>query len=126
MKKYRNFLFFSFIISTIIFISCGGKNHIKLPEGIVVPDTMASVLADVHLLQASAQLGYTQNPDDSTVPLSYASLWKKHGLTQESYDKNLKFYCDHPSLLDSVYEKVIGKLNQEKAELMGPQAKPAK
>ncbi|HTA83297.1 MAG TPA: DUF4296 domain-containing protein [Bacteroidia bacterium] len=97
-----------------------------MPSGILSPDTMAKVLADVHLLQASAQFGYSQNTKDTSVQLAYQTLWKKHNLTQNSYDENMHFYCNHPKLLDSVYEKVLSDLNRRKAELMGPKGLPGK
>jgi hypothetical protein len=87
---------------------------------------MTVLLADVHVLQSAAQLGYSQNIKDTSLQLAYQSLWKKHNLTENSYNKNMLFYCNHPKLLDSVYEKVIGNLNQRKAELMGPRKFPAK
>jgi hypothetical protein len=118
--KVLPFIFLYFLLS------CKSKNHVTIPTGIVVPDTMIEILSDVHLLQASAQLGYSQNTKDTTIQLAYQSLWKKHNLTESSYNEDMQFYCDHPRLLDSVYEKVLSNLNRKKAELMGPTQVPGK
>jgi len=124
-KKLRFLRILPFIILYFL-LSCGSKNHVSIPSDILSPDSMTVLLADVHVLQAAAQLGYSQNIKDTSLQLAYQSLWKKHNLTESSYNKNMVFYCDHPKLLDSVYEKVLGNLNQRKAELMGPKKFPAK
>ena len=124
-RKLRFVKILPFIVLYFL-LSCRSKNHISIPAGILPPDSMTVLLADVHILQASAQLGYSQNIKDTSLQLAYRSLWKKHNLTEDSYNKNMIFYCDHPKLLDSVYEKVLGNLNQRKAELMGPKKFPAK
>lgn len=122
----------SVIINTFLLLvlcsmfSCRDKNNIRIPSGIVQPDTMVSVLADVHLLQAAAQLGYSEHAGDTSIQLAWQRLYKKHNLNAGSYNSNMQFYCDHPALLDSVYEKVLSTLNQRKAELMGPEKKPGK
>jgi len=107
-------------------LSCKSKNHINFPAGIVSPDTMVQILSDANVLQASAQLGYSTSDKDTSVQMAYQSLWKKHNLTENSYDQNMQFYCDHPKLLDSIYEKVLSNLNRRKAELMGPKLLPGK
>jgi len=126
MNKRLFFFRIFFLFSFYLLISCRGKSHVSLPEGIVPPDTMAEILVDVHILQAAAQLGYTMNPKDTNSTMAYQSLWKKHNLTEKSYRENMHFYSDRPKLLDSVYEKVQSRLNQQKAELMGPKAGPVK
>ncbi len=124
-KKLRFLRILPFIILYLL-LSCKSKNQVSIPADILPSDSMTVLLADVHVLQSAAQLGYSQNIKDTSLQLAYQSLWKKHNLTENSYNKNMLFYCNHPKLLDSVYEKVIGNLNQRKAELMGPRKFPAK
>ncbi len=81
---------------------------------------MVAVLSDVNILQSAAQLGYSPYRGDTTLQMGYQSLYKKHHLTDSSYNMNMRFYCDHAKLLDSVYEKVLNNLNQQKLGLMGP------
>jgi hypothetical protein len=109
-----------------LLISCRGKSYVKIPQGIVTPDTMSVILSDIHILQASAQLGYSQSPNDTSLKMAYESIWKKHHLTDSSYNQSMRFYCDNAKLLDSVYEKVLNNLNRQKAELMGEKRIPGK
>jgi hypothetical protein len=123
MRKLFRIFSFTFICTLS---SCGAGNSAKIPKGIVPPDTMVSVIADIHLLQSSVILGYSRNNTDTNITQAYKSLWLKHHLTEESYNENVKYYCEHPKILDSVYEKVLTNLNQQKVELMGSKQLPAK
>jgi len=126
MIQNKRLIKFAPIIFLYLLFSCHGKTSVEVPEGIIPPDTMTSVLCDVHILQASSQLGYSQSPNDTSLQLAYESIWKKHHLTDSSYNQNMRYYCDHAKLLDSVYEKVLNTLNRQKAELMGEKRIPGK
>jgi len=112
-----------FKISAVLFsfylFSCGSGNKVKLPTGIVQPDTMVAIVSDIHILQATTAMGFSTNNSDTAVNQEYKGIWAKHHLTEESYNDNVKFYCEHPKMLDSVYEKVLNNLNMQKVKLMG-------
>jgi hypothetical protein len=119
MKGFRKNYIVLVLFVLLGFAACKKNKTVKVPEGIVVPDTMAQVLADVHILQASLQMGFGRNPQDSSSKGSFELVWKKHHLSEDEYNKSLKYYIDNPKLLDSVYDKVLNNLSQQKAELMG-------
>ncbi len=108
-----------------LLLSCHSKSYVAIPAGILPPDTMMAVLSDVHIMQASALQGYSQNDKDTSIDQAYQSLWKKHHITESTYTQSMQFYCDHARLLDSIYEKVLTNLNQQKVELMGHKQIPA-
>ena len=114
-KVFRIFVIFF----SLHLLSCGSGNKVKLPTGIVPPDTMVTIVSDIHIMQATAAMGFSTNNSDTAISQEYKGIWLKHHLTEESYNENIKFYCEHPKLLDSVYEKVLNNLNMQKAKLMG-------
>jgi hypothetical protein len=122
-KRIAKLLPFVFIY---FLLSCHSKSYVAIPANILPPDSMTTILSEIHVLQASAQQGYTPNPKDTNFDEAYHSLLKKHHLTDSSYKQSMQFYCDHARLLDSVYEKVLSNLNQQKAELMGEKHIPGK
>ncbi len=126
MTRNKRLIKLAPFIIIYLFFSCRSKSYVKIPEGIVTPDTMTAILSDIHILQASAQLGYSQSPNDTSLKMAYESIWKKHHLTDSSYNQNMRFYCNNAKLLDSVYEKVLNNLNRQKAELMGEKRIPVK
>ncbi len=111
--------FVVFALLSLFLLSCHKHSQIKIPADIIQPDSLVQVLTDVHIMQATVQLGYTQNDSLFATQKAFQSLWKKHHMTQDDYDKDMKFYSYHPELLDSVYEKVLSNLEQQKAELLG-------
>ncbi|HXB13448.1 MAG TPA: DUF4296 domain-containing protein [Bacteroidia bacterium] len=111
--------FIVFALVSIVLFSCHKHSRVKIPADIIQPDSLVLVLTDVHILQATMQLGYTQNDSLFTSHKAFQSIWKKHHMTEGDYEKDMKFYSYHPEILDSVYEKVLSNLEEQKAELLG-------
>lgn len=114
MKKLAAIGYVLFALS-----SCHNGSSPRVPAGIIQPDSMVQVLLDIHIFQAMLQLGYYQKDSAQGVANKFSALLKKHHLTDEQYNKSLKYYGYHPALLDDIYEKVLNNLSQQKAELQG-------
>ncbi len=106
-------------VITLLLISCKHTGNVSIPSDVILPDSMAVLLTEVHTLQASLQLGYSKNDSIISAGQAFADLWKKRHITQNDYNRYVTFYTHHPEMLDSVYEKVINNINQQKAELLG-------
>ena len=108
------------LLFTLLYLTaCNKSKKVKVPEGIIIPDSMIQVLTDVHIAEASAQMGLIQAGKDSLSKEAFDGLYKKHHITEADYHTSLNYYLAHPSLLDSVYDKVLNNLSQQKAEMMG-------
>jgi len=114
------------LILAYLLFSCHSKNYVAIPKDIISPDSMVVILAEAHIIQASALQGYSQNSKDTTIDMAYQTMWKKHHITDSTYTQSLRFYCNNARLLDSIYEKVLTNLNQQKIELMGAKHAPGK
>ncbi len=106
------------LFCAVLLLSCHGNHEIHVPAGIITPDSLVPVLTDIHIFQANAQLGYLPNDSNST-KAAFMDILKKHSLTMEEYNKSMQYYSYHPAILDSVYEKVLNNIAQQKAELLG-------
>jgi len=106
-------------LSVQLLLSCNSSKSFRAPAGIVQPDSMVEVLTDVHIFQATLQLGYFKNDTAGASNKAFESILKKHHLSDEEYNKSLKFYSYNPEIFDDIYEKVLSNLSQQKAELMG-------
>ncbi|HTB30906.1 MAG TPA: DUF4296 domain-containing protein [Bacteroidia bacterium] len=91
----------------------------NIPKEYLTRDTMIEVITDVHLVQASQRLNIPIDTADTGTATSFNYVWKKHHITEVEYKRSLDFYSHNPSILDTIYEKVLNNLSQEKAELMG-------
>ena len=111
-------LFLSIFILCLFCASCGNSNKIKIPKYVLSQDTMIDVLADIHLVKASQQLGMIIDTADTGKFTSFEYVWKKHHITEDQYKKSLDFYTHNPSILDSIYENVLNTLSKQKAVLL--------
>jgi len=102
-----------------VLASCHGDNSVRVPAGIISPDSMVQVLTDVHIFQATLQLGYFKSDSVQVTAKAFDDILKKHHLTQGEYSKCLEYYCYHPDLFDDIYEKVLNNISKQKAELLG-------
>ena len=100
------------------------KGNVHIPDDVVKPDSMVQVLTDIHIFQATLQLGYFSNDSAAAAKRAFGDILKKHNLTEQQYKKATEFYSYHPALLDSIYEKVINNLSEQKVQLQGTKKHP--
>lgn len=108
------------IIITVFLAGCGEKqeNAVEIPEGMLSPEKMEAVLVDVQLVEgALVHKRSTGKKYQEVDDYYFNAVFKKHGLTQKEFKKNLEFYKDHPDLLREVYLKVIEDLEALNKEL---------
>ena len=100
-----------------VFVTGCSKKPMSIPENTISPDTMVSILTEIHLAQAAVA---THVPGD-TMPFTTGDylpfIFKKHRTTQQQFDKSLRFYSGRPNLLDSIYKDVLDELNRKEGEI---------
>lgn len=95
------------IIGCSFLVACsGGKN--KLPEGILQPDEMVSILVDVHLAEADA-INRKVQPDSVKLILDkhYQSIFQIYKIEKTVFLQSFDYYSKRPEDFDRLYEKVI-------------------
>ena len=114
MKGFR-FLFSLMVITVLVFPGC--KKH-KVPNGFPDPDTMAEIIAELHLVESSLNYGsnYIYNKQ-SDQPGFYRSILDRYGLTSEAFDTIRKWYVDNPEIYQYVYDQAIVILSKKEAEV---------
>jgi hypothetical protein len=108
-----------FLALLYILSSCHEGTSFSAPSGVIPPDSMVQVLTDVHIFQATLQLGYFKSDSAQVAAKAFEDILSKHHLTQSEYSKCLEYYCYHPALFDDIYEKVLNNISRQKAELLG-------
>ncbi len=91
------------------------------PKGVVPPDDMAELLADIHTGESVVEIESRTFNNDSLRRTFKQSILAKHGVTSEQFDSSLMWYGQHIDLYSSVYEDVIKILEKRisKAEQNG-------
>lgn len=91
----------------LLLLSCTGKPSV--PDGVLAEDKMVRVLFDVIRADELVDL-YTIN--DSLYRLAarrravYDTIFHLHALSNETFQKSMRYYQDHPVLLKEVLDSV--------------------
>ena len=104
-----------FFISTAFIISSCMEKEISIPENILKQKEMSSLLTDIHIAQSAINnkividsLNYTFNDY-----LNY--ILKQHKIKKKDFLSSLKFYSEHPDILQEVYDSVLISISRMEA-----------
>jgi len=92
-----------------------GAEQPPVPE-----EKMQDILLDIHLAEAysqglgdSARNRFEKNYD--SLASFYTSILKHHSLSFEAFNEALEWYKERPASIDTLYHKVLNRLNELKA-----------
>ncbi|PCH98103.1 MAG: hypothetical protein COB85_02205 [Bacteroidetes bacterium] len=112
MKKYL------ILFLAITSITCTNDGDLEMvPDGYLSKQQMVELLVDIQLIEGGIiirKMDHKKFGDD--INAYYQETFKKHGLTKESFELNLKYYTDNPEKLEVVYEEVLNELSKLQAE----------
>ncbi|MDE6826066.1 MAG: DUF4296 domain-containing protein, partial [Paramuribaculum sp.] len=84
------------ILLTALSAVAGGCN--PAPDGVLSPDEMAEVLADIHIGESVSETERRVFNNDSIRRVLKQSILMKHGLNSETFDSSLMWYGQHIDL----------------------------
>ena len=112
MTEFKRALCFSLLG---ILMACGYP-EVEIEEGYFSPAKMQAILLDLHLVEG-AKAGKTVVGDTLPVAYYYEALYRKHNISEEELDSNLRYYARNQKMFDSIYNNVINELTQIEAQL---------
>jgi len=77
---------------------------------------MVEILVDIHFTQAVLEQEF-MFPQGTKKEYYYCNIFEHHGVTEDMFDSAIAWYAANLEIFEQVYEKVIAKLEQKKAEL---------
>jgi hypothetical protein len=109
----------SFIIITLIFLSCSGNGE-KVKKNQLIPSTdVVSILTDLYIADGllSIQPIRTQFSAKDSI-INYIEIIENHGYTKDQMDKTLKYYfVKNPKELEKIYDEVLAALSEIQSRL---------
>lgn len=103
-----------FFLSILTLTACS-KN--QPPEGVLDEQRMVSVLADLTVIDGyMSTLMYTDSLRIRGKNF-YATVYKHHNISKETFENSMKYYSSQPVLLDSMYSRVARKLEAKEKVL---------
>ncbi len=88
----------------------------KVPDGVIHPDDMAELMADIHIGEAVIDANYSEFMTDSARMLLKQSILAKHGYTTTDLDTSLVWYGGHLDMMQDIYEETAKILEKRVAE----------
>ena len=103
-------------IFIILFITaCNSKNQ---NAAILTEDKMKELLMDLHTVDAAGRQSIIEYNGSAIVKNKQVlEVLKKHNLTIDEFNQNLKFYIEDIEKFDVFYDQIIEKFRDKEAEL---------
>lgn len=111
MRIYLIAVLFSFL-----FWSCD-QSAVRIPSDVLPKDTMVNVLMDIHIAEAGVRTLVTDSLNYK-VKEYYYSIFEKYHITDVQFKTSMRFYTEHPRILEEIYQKMIEKMSEKEAEVL--------
>ena len=103
----------------IVFVSCSNKDSV--PDGILPPDKMESVLWDV--IRADVMVTYTSVRDTTLNKLEkntelYQQIFQIHHISKDQFKRSLHYYRSHPLIMQTVFDSLYSQASKRGDTLM--------
>ena len=89
----------------------------KVPSGIIKPEEMSQLMADVHTGEAVVDMNRMIYGSDSAKQALKQSIYKRHGVTSEQVDSSFSWYGRNITYYMDVYDRTIEILEQRNIEI---------
>ncbi len=109
------------ILLFVLVAACGHKDKGFMPERLLTEREMVDIMTDVQIIEADVNYRKTQVEEDS-LPLNlrkltqsyYDQLYEHYGVTDSIFSQNLRYYTEHPDLLEKIMDSVMQRLQRER------------
>jgi hypothetical protein len=109
------------LISVLFLVcACSSKEKkTKIPDNIIPPEQMVSIIVDFHLVEASIFQGQ-QNHEDVNLISNYRYKWifQKHKINRNQLSESLMFYTYHMKDLEAIYKEVVVELSTTQSRII--------
>jgi hypothetical protein len=99
-------------------LSCATDKKPELPPGLLPPEKLTSILADIHIAEAQLETVHL-GVDTAKVVFEQMQLdiLKKRGVSKKDFDKTYDYYLNkNLSALDKIYEGLVDTLGMREVK----------
>jgi len=89
----------------------------RVPSGVIPPDEMAELLADMHVGESYIEYNVASFRSDSTKENLRQSIFRAHGVTEAEVDSSLMWYGHHIDTYNDVYLNTLDILKERQNAL---------
>ena len=113
----------------VLVIACGRKGKGCIPERLLNEQEMIAIMTDVQIIEADINYQksqeHEQEPNDTIqiIPKDYVKisrdyyrqLFEHYDITDSIFEQNLRYYAEHPAVLEKIMDSVMQRLTKEQA-----------
>ena len=103
-------------IVVCLLISCS-KSKENAEKNILSEAVFTTILKQIHLEKASAELHKNITPIETKLSKSYIDIYHQNETTEEEFVTTLDYYTNNASLLEGIYDDILEQLINEKSKL---------
>ena len=104
-----------FLITVLFIVSCNSPKE-KAPGNLLPPDSMVSILVDIHLAEAASNVTRLSDVQSFKAPELYPAIFKSHQTDSAAFHSSFNYYLKHPKELEAIYDKVLNELSRRESE----------
>ena len=106
-----------FVFSCFILVTGCKDNTVIIPPNILPKEELVPLLADLRIAQASVTIYEYTDTLKYNLEDYKRKILEKRNVTDAKFDASMKFYAEHPVLLQQIYEEVVNELSRAEGEL---------
>jgi hypothetical protein len=99
----------------LLLVSCTASiKHTEPPKDLIQREQMVSLMQDLILMESHLELSYGQiNKFYKILNTSSDSIFKKHHIARERFDRSFTHYASDQFEISSLYQEILDNLNIE-------------
>lgn len=104
----------------VVILFSGCYKPIPVEKPLLSDEELIPILKDIHVAEALLTETVDRRAKDSFARLYYGQIFELHAIDSSVFNQSMNAYFTNPSGLDSLYQKVIDAIIEEKNILLEP------
>jgi hypothetical protein len=100
----------------IFLFSCSRQPSEVVPDHLLSPDSMVSILVDIHLAEAAAGIRNINDVQSFKAQQFYPAIYKIHRTDSTTFHNSFDYYMKRPEKLVAIYDKVLSELSERESK----------
>lgn len=107
----------------VLVVACGHKDKGFMPERLLSEREMIDIMTDVQIIEADINYRKTQVRGEGAQPQDfrnltqsyYEQIFEHYGITDSIFSQNMRYYTEHPAVLEKIMDSVTHRLLREQS-----------